>query len=84
METNQIINELKKIFHAIDELKSNSSGIYSEENACKLLGVSSRTMRKYRQAGKIAYSSIGRKYFYKSEDLNKFLEKFRKKDFTNF
>lgn len=38
-----------------------------------LLGVSERTLRKYREEGYLPYTKIGDKFFYSDEDIRRFL-----------
>ena len=40
---------------------------------CKLLGISSRTLQNYRQRGVLGFSTIGRKIYYKIEDIQKLI-----------
>ena len=41
--------------------------------ACRLLNVSSRTMQTYRDTGKLPYSQINCKIYYKASDVETFI-----------
>lgn len=41
--------------------------------ACRLLNVSSRTMQTYRDTGKLPYSQINSKIYYKASDVETFI-----------
>lgn len=44
------------------------------QDVCQLLDLSYRSLQNYRDSGKIAYSMIDRKVYYKRSDVNKFLD----------
>jgi hypothetical protein len=50
---------------------------YNNEEACRLLGVSLRTLQTYRDKGLIPYSQVGHKCYYKIKDVECFMEKNR-------
>ena len=82
----EIIQRLNKIENAIESDPS-SEGVsekwISNKEACKLLMISSRTMQSYRDLGKISYSQIGNKIYYKASDLQDYLERHYIKSFDN-
>ena len=43
------------------------------QEVCLLLGVSKRTLQYYRSSGRLAYSQIGSKIYYKSADIDKII-----------
>ncbi len=45
------------------------------EDVCRLLDISKRTLQSYRDKGILAYSQTGHKCFYKALDVEKLLEK---------
>jgi len=47
----------------------------SSEDAAKFLGVSKRTLQRYRESGKIPYSKDSRMIWHKQSDLVKYLNK---------
>jgi hypothetical protein len=40
---------------------------------CLLLGFSKRTLQYYRSSGRLAYSQIGSKIYYKSSDIERII-----------
>ena len=50
------------------------------ENAdmCLLLGITKRTLQRYRQKGVLSYCEKNGKMYYKSEEVQEFLQKFNK------
>ena len=76
--------EFKEIHHALDTLEEKISSlvtqtarqeILSSNEACQLLGVSKRTLNRYRDNLSLPHSRIGDKVFYRLDDLQKFLDK---------
>ncbi len=43
------------------------------EAVCKRLGISKRTLQSYRDTGKIPFSMIGQKCYYKQTDISEML-----------
>ena len=43
------------------------------QEVCLLLGFSKRTLQYYRSSGRLAYSQIGTKIYYKSADIEKII-----------
>ena len=43
------------------------------DKSCRLLNVSARTMQTYRDTGKLPYSQINNKIYYKASDVEAFL-----------
>ena len=43
------------------------------QEVCLLLGFSKRTLQYYRSSGRLAYSQIGSKIYYKSADIEKII-----------
>lgn len=43
------------------------------ENVCRLLGISKRTLQTYRDNGTLPYSQINHKMFYKASDIEALL-----------
>jgi len=55
-------------------LPSSAEWIDSSD-VCQWLGISKRTLQYYRERGKIPYTNIGKKCYYKTEDIRALLEK---------
>ncbi len=69
-ELNKKLSEIKKENAEINEKW------YSSEEAAEFLKVSKKSLKRYRDAGKLAYSKDGRSIRYKKSDLVKYLNKF--------
>ena len=53
-----------------------SSEKWLDNNAvCKLLQLSKRTLQSFRDSGKISFSQIGHKCYYKASDVELFIQK---------
>jgi MerR family transcriptional regulator, repressor of the yfmOP operon len=46
----------------------------SSEEVCNLLMISKRTLQTYRDLGTLPFSQVGRKIYYKSSDIDDYLE----------
>lgn len=46
----------------------------NSERVCNILNVKPRTLQTYRDSGKIGFAQIGRKIFYRINDVDKLLE----------
>ncbi len=47
--------------------------VYTVEKLADLLGVSERTIRRYREDGYLSYTKIGDKYYFSDDDVREFL-----------
>ncbi len=45
---------------------------------CWMLQISMRTLQTYRDSGKIGYTQIGHKIFYSPDDVEQFINKYKK------
>ena len=77
MEERTTIN-VSKLVDALANLAKITLKVYNNDSLMSLLGVSERTLRKYRDEGYLPYTKIGDKFFYSDEDIRKFLEDIRK------
>ena len=73
-QINEKLNSLQKPEHDLNRWITN-------EEACKSLDVSSRTMQTYRDNGIISFSQIGSKIYYKWEDIENHLRSNYKRSF---
>ena len=69
----------KKKQFKVNEYKMNNSTESSKkwlssEDVCHLLMISKRTLQTYRDLGILPFAQIGRKIYYKSSDVNEYLE----------
>ena len=46
---------------------------FDNEDVCRLLNISKRTLQYYRDCDKISFSIIGKKCYYKASDIEKIL-----------
>jgi len=53
------------------------------QDVCLLLNISPRTLQSYRDMGKIGFSQINYKIYYKASDIEKFLKPTNKNDSNN-
>lgn len=51
----------------------NGERLLDNQDLCKLLNVSKRTLQRYRSIGAISYQSIYHKTYYKESDVEKFI-----------
>ena len=68
----QLILELQKI--NTNETAKESQILYTNKSLLALLQINTSTLRKYRDDGLLGYSKVGDKYYYSSDDVNKFLK----------
>jgi len=76
----QIMEKLHKLDNKFTELKMEAGTPLSEkwldnQDVALLLKISKRTLQAYRDEGKIPFSQIGHKLYYKASDIEKFLKK---------
>lgn len=64
---------INKLVDALARLAKVTLKVYNNESIMALLGVSERTLRKYREEGYLPYTKIGDKFFYSDEDIRRFL-----------
>lgn len=69
-------NVCEKLETKIEKIESQKK-IYSNEDLCKLLGVSKRTCQSWRNRNMIDYHQVGNKIYYTWENIQKFLEKYK-------
>jgi excisionase family DNA binding protein len=52
------------------------------DQTCNKLGVSKRTLQKYRDNGMISFSQVRGKIYFRKQDLNEFMDRHRVKAFS--
>lgn len=50
---------------------------WDNQDVCRLLGISLRTLQTYRDKGLLPYSQVGHKCYYKAEDIARFMKESR-------
>lgn len=72
----QLMNKIDIMEKKIDALLNGGVGtkqLYTISDACELLQVSKRTLQKYRDDGKLSFSQVGDKIYFKQTDIDTFL-----------
>ena len=72
----QIVKRLEAINEKLNKEKGTSplSDVWMDnQDVCALLHISKRTLQHYRDSGKLPFSQIGAKIYYKSSDIDAFL-----------
>jgi len=73
----KIVNQLEAINEKLNQQKDKTplTDIWIDnQDVCELLHVSKRTLQHYRDSGKLPFSQIGAKIYYKASDVDGFLE----------
>lgn len=69
----QCVNELLEKSRKLNTFQTQKEWL-DNQDVCRILGISLRTLQNYRDKGLIPYSQIGHKCYYKSTDIELFLE----------
>lgn len=78
----ELLDQLEAIQQKLDKEKSTTplSDIWMDnQDVCELLHISKRTLQHYRDSGKLPFSQIGAKIYYKASDIDTFLNDHYKK-----
>ncbi len=73
-EYQHLLEKLNGIESTLKEKMNPEKKIYSTEDLCNLLGVSPRTVQKWRTDKAVEYSQINNKIFYSWTQIQAFLE----------
>jgi hypothetical protein len=73
LDFRSMLNALIEEVRSVKDSVSNSKAVYTNKEMRELLDVNDKTLRNYRNDGKLAYSQIGNKFYYTSKDLCEFL-----------
>ncbi len=63
-----LLNDIKTLNASFD------FEIYSNEEACKILGVTYKVLTEYRNEGLLSYSRVDDKYWYTNSDIDNFIK----------
>lgn len=75
LELQKINEKLNQVLNG--DIKSKmQNDILTNEKVCQKLGVSSKTLKSYRDRGLISFSKVGKKIFYRPKDVDDFIEQF--------
>lgn len=72
----QIVTRLEAISTKLNQQKDTTplADVWMDnQDVCELLHVSKRTLQHYRDSGKIPFSQVGAKIYYKASDIDAFL-----------
>lgn len=69
MIINRIIDELLDMIMGFNESPDIGKQWLDNQDVCKMLDISKRTLQNLRCRGKIPFSIIGKKCFYKASDI---------------
>jgi excisionase family DNA binding protein len=73
----QIVKRLEAINEKLNKEKGTTplSDVWMDnQDVCELLHISKRTLQHYRDSGKLPFSQIGAKIYYKASDIDAFLQ----------
>jgi hypothetical protein len=74
----QMLETFSELTGKVRRLTERDTGIKTwldNEDVCRMLNISKRTLQSYRDSGKLAFSQINHKIYYKPEDVEVFLQK---------
>jgi len=83
-EFQQIMDKLNSIDKKLDRMTNvkdamDGDKLLDNHDLCMLLGVTKRTLQRYRQLQKIIFYRIDGKTYYKASEIQEFLQRFNKK-----
>lgn len=73
----QIVKRLEAINEKLNKEKGTTplQEVWMDnQDVCELLHISKRTLQHYRDSGKLPFSQIGAKIYYKASDIDAFLQ----------
>ena len=82
-EFQQIMDKLEMIVTMLEKLSNTKNGFKSEElmdnaDMCALLGITKRTLQRYRQKGVVPYYMMSGKPYYKLSEVQESLKRILK------
>lgn len=77
---NEMLSEFAKFINRVDVLcekhgKKETIEWLDSQDVCQILNIKPRTLQSYRDSGKLGFSQIEGKIFYRNEDVQKLLDK---------
>ena len=77
---NEMLSEFAKFINRVDALcekheKKETIEWLDSQDVCQILNIKPRTLQSYRDNGKLGFSQIEGKIFYRNEDVQKLLDK---------
>ena len=79
----QIITEIYSLMAKLEKRTATPKQTFIDNKTfLHIMGVSQRTGQAWRDEGKVAFSQVGNKIYYKMEDIEKLLEEHHNKAFS--
>lgn len=77
---NEALEVFTKLVNRVDVLcerhrEKKSMEWLDSQDVCQILNIKPRTLQSYRDSGKLGFSQLERKIFYRNEDLQKLLDR---------
>lgn len=80
-----IVRDLKVLIQGTTRnTQSGGQAVYANEDLCKMLKVSKRTLQNWRDEGLIEFSQIGHKIYYTQGAVTQMLEKAKVRSFNAY
>ena len=80
---NELISKIETLLANLEKKGgSPQQSFIDNKTFLQIMGVSQRTGQSWRDEGKIAFSQVGNKIYYKMEDIEKFLEEHHNRSFA--
>lgn len=78
MEDNKLITSIIELTNELRTLNSkvllpDKQPLYTNKTLLELLQINTSTLKKYRDEGYLGFSKVGDKFYYTSDDVNRFL-----------
>lgn len=73
----KMLESFSELTGKVRKLTERNTGLKTwldNEDVCRMLNISKRTLQSYRDSGKLAFSQINHKIYYKPEDVETFLQ----------
>ena len=71
----ETFSELTAKVRKLTERNTGMKTWLDNQDVCRILNISKRTLQSYRDSGKLAFSQINHKIYYKPNDVETFLQK---------
>ena len=73
----RMLESFSELTAKVRKLTERNTGLKTwldNEDVCRMLNISKRTLQSYRDSGKLSFSQINHKIYYKPEDVEAFLQ----------
>ena len=78
-----LLSKIDQIYHKINTKSLQNQEVYLDnEEFIKMLKISRRTAQTWRDEGKISFSQVGNKIYYKLSDIEKTMDEYYNKSFS--